>query len=96
MSDMRTREQERQTRTQRELERLAAEERGTPAPAPAKKKKVKEKRSTRGADNDAINAGAERVMQPIREQLREAVLKRDKAKANSLRQRLLALQATKI
>lgn len=94
--DARTNETARQTRTERELARLEAQEQGEKTAAKKKKKKVKEKTSTRNTSNDAINAGAERLMQPMRIQLREAVLRKNKKQADSLRKRLLAVQSTKI
>ena len=84
------------TRTQREEARMESEAKG-----PAKKKKPKKKKhveqgSTRGTSNAEINAGAERLMQPLREQLRAAVLAGNKARAGKLRERLLAVQASKL
>ena len=85
----------RQTRTERELARLDAEQQAAPKSKPLEKKPA-ERSSTRGTSNDEINAGAERAMQPLRFDLRDAVLKKDTARANELRRRLLALQASKI
>jgi len=101
MSDMQEKERARQTRTKFELEKLG--EGMSSADMPKKKvakkkakKKPAEKRSTRGTSNDEINAGAERVMQPLREQLRDAVMTGNKAHAGKLRQRLIALQQSKL
>ena len=95
----RLKEQMRRTRTERELERLGEGMSSAPKEK-AKKKKAKkkptEKRSTRGTSNDEINAGAERAMQPLREQLRDAVMTGKKTHADKLRQRLLALQQSKL
>jgi len=99
MSDVKKNETARQSKSAAAIAALDAAEQGTKKPAkkPAKKKpKPKEKVSTRGTANTDINAGAERLMQPMREQLRAAVLTGNKNKAKSLRQRLLAVQSTKL
>ena len=99
MSDMQEKEKARQTRSESELEKLGEGMSSAPKKKVAKKKAKKkpvEKRSTRGTSNDEINAGAERVMQPLREQLRDAVTTGNKAHANKLRQRLIALQQSKL
>ena len=99
MSDMQEKERARQTRTEFELGQMGEGMSSKPKKKVAKKKAKKkpaEKRSTRGTSNDEINAGAERVMQPLREQLRDAVMTGNKAHAGKLRQRLIALQQSKL
>jgi len=96
MSDAKKNETARQSKTERALAALEATEQGKRTVKPKPKKKPKEKRSTRGTSNTDINAGAERIMQPMRVQLRNAVLTGNKARAKSLRERLLAVQSTKL
>lgn len=96
MSDMQQSNQDRYDRTAAELARLEAEGQAPKPVVKKKKKKVKEKTSTRNTSDDDINAGAERLMEPLRFELRDALLAGNKAKAADLRQRLLLLQASKL
>jgi len=97
MSEAAKRERERLSKSAEAIAALdAAEQGGTSTPKKKKKKKVAEKTSTRGADTSSINAGAERLMQPMRIKLRAAVLAKNKPLAKSLRQRLVALEQSKL
>lgn len=97
-SDAEENEQRRQSRTEAAIAANDSSEQGGAKPAVKKKvkKKVVEKGSTAGASNKEINAGAERLMQPLRIKLRTAVLAGNTTFADKMRQRLLALQSTKI
>lgn len=94
--DTRKNEEDRQNKSADAIAALDAGEQGKPKKKKVKKKVVKEKTSTRNTSNDAINAGAERLMQPMRIKLRTAVQAGNKDLAAKLRARLVALQGTKI
>jgi len=63
----------------------------------AKAPPVTEKKGIGDLDsNKAVNASLDKAMDPIRFNLRDAVLAKNKPEADKLRKRLLALQASKM